>query len=76
MTARIPEAMSKLSMVPLLVQSRDVPADVRQALQDYLTDPRDLDAGCEAAAGLKQAFDLSGREVLDLMGLEPQACCC
>jgi hypothetical protein len=65
----------KLSMVPLLVQSRDVPGPVRAALQTFMTDPSRTDAGCEAAFGLLESFDLSKREVMDLMGFEQQVCC-
>lgn len=63
----------RLSMVPLLVQSRDVPAPVREALQRFMRDPS-TDAGCEAAFGLLRTFDLSKGEVMDLMGFEQSLC--
>lgn len=65
----------KLSMVPLLAQSRDVPGPVREALQTFMRDPSRKDAGCQAAVGLFQSFDLSKSEVMDLMGFEQMACC-
>lgn len=65
----------KLSMVPLLVQSRDVPGPVREALQTFMRDPSRKDAGCEAAFGLLESFDLSKGEVMDLMGFEQMASC-
>lgn len=61
-------------MIPLLVQSLDVPAPVRGALRAFLDDPARRDAGCQAAAGLLASFDLSPGEVMDLMGLEPLGC--
>lgn len=64
----------KLSMVPILVQSRDVPAGVRANLRTFLEDPTQAEAGCDAARGLMNAFELSQHEVMDLMGFE--ACPC
>lgn len=64
----------RMSMLPLLVQSRDVPPPVREALQRFMTNPS-TDAGCEAACGLLSTFDLSKGEVMDLMGFEPSLCC-
>jgi hypothetical protein len=74
---RITEGMNdhRLSMVPLLVQSRDVPAPVREALQTFMRDPSRTDAGCEAASGLLRNFDLSKGEVMDLLGVEQSLCC-
>lgn len=74
---RIQEHMNdhRMSMLPLLVQSRDVPGPVREALQTFMRDPSRTDAGCEAAFALQRTFDLSKREVMDLMGFE-QACGC
>lgn len=66
----------KMSMVPLLVQSRDVPARVRADLRMFLDDPARQDAGCHAALGLMTSFDLSRTEVMDLMGFEASACAC
>ena len=65
-------------MVPLLVQSRDVPPDVRAALRTFMdaqnTRAVRRDAGCEAAVALQQSFDLSQNEVGDLLGFEAGCC--
>lgn len=63
-----------MSMIPLLVQSRDVPAPVREALQIFQADPNRRDAGCDAVVGLLQSFDLSKNEVFDLLGVESSMC--
>ena len=69
--------IEKMSMVPILVQSRDVPAPVRAALRTFLDDPARQDAGCEAALGLMTTFsDLPRRDVMDLMGFESCGCAC
>lgn len=66
---------AKLSMIPLLVQSCDVPSQVRDDLRTFLANPQRKDVGCQAARGLMTSFaDLSQREVMDLMGFEANVC--
>lgn len=65
----------KLSMISLLVQSRDVPPHVRDDLRTFFDDPARKDAGCDAARGLMTTFaDLSRTDVMDLMGMEAGVC--